>query len=494
MPLLSKPPSSVIIIGGGFSGLAMACQLQRTFDLDDYIIYDRNNGIGGTWWANTYPGCGVDIPGICYSLSFAPNPNFTKLFPPQSEILNYMHRVASYYGVCDHFIGNTEWEGADWQDEKQLWLVRLKDLQTGDQFTRECRILISGVGGLVNPRKLDVEGSETFEGSIIHTAQWQKSVDLRDKHVSVIGNGGVSPYSCDRVGKYSDRSAASAIQLVPEIIKEAKSVTQFMRSSHHLVESPNYEISPFWQSVFCYHPSILYVLRFLMFIYMEVSFLHSQTNNPGRLARANSERNSREYRRVFDRAYTKSLHRDNFTLTNDPIVQIKPTAIVTDSKEEIYADIIILATGFALTQYDIEIKGRHGKTRAQYWKEAEGKSTFKTVAMSEFPNFFYILGPNSGRVYTSTLVIIESQVNLVINVIRPIILRHASSVEVRASGDKQYQDGLNHALENTIYNRSCSSYFIDEYTGKNWFIYPWNSVHLWWEMYWNAAVGWEYHT
>ncbi|KAJ5356013.1 FAD/NAD(P)-binding domain-containing protein [Penicillium concentricum] len=283
-----------------------------------------------------------------------------------------MHRVATHYGVCDHFAGNTEWEGADWQDEKQMWRVRLRDLQTGDRFTQECRILISGVGALVNPRKMDIEGSETFEGTVIHTAEWQQEVDLRDKHVSVIGNG------------------ASAIQLVPEIIKEAKSITQFMR------------------------------------------------------------------RRIFDRAYVASLHQDKLTLTNDPIVQIKPTAIVTSSKEEVYTDIIILATGFALTQYDTEIIGRHGKTREQHWKETDGKATFKTVAMSEFPNFFYILGPNSGRIYTSTIATIERQVSLVINAIRPIILCHASSVEVRTSEDKQYQDSLAHALDNTIYTRSCS--------------------------------------
>ncbi|CAI7597233.1 unnamed protein product [Penicillium glandicola] len=177
MTLLSKPSSSVIIIGGGFSGLAMACQLQRNFNLIDYVIYDRNAGIGGT------------------CLSFAPNTEFTKLFPSQSEILDYIHRVATHYGVCNHFTGETEWEGAAWQDEKQLWLVRLKDLKTGEQFTKECRVLISGVGGLVNPQKLNIKGSKTFEGSIIHTAQWQNNVDLRDKHVSVIGNGG----KCDSI-------------------------------------------------------------------------------------------------------------------------------------------------------------------------------------------------------------------------------------------------------------------------------------------------------
>ncbi|CAI7655810.1 unnamed protein product [Penicillium bialowiezense] len=424
----SKPSSSVIIIGGGFSGLAMACQLQRKFNLDDYVIYDRNAGIGGAWWANTYPGCGVDIPGICYSLSFAPNTEFTKFFPSQSEILNYIHRVAIQCGVCNHFSGETEWVGATWQEEKQSWLVKLKDLKTGDQFTQECRILISGVGGLVNPRNINIRGSETLKGSIIHTARWQNDIDLRDKQVSVIGNG------------------ASAIQLIPEIVKEAKSVTQFMRfsvmrdllmtisgyqSPHHLVERPNYEISSFWQFIFSFLPGVLWIIRLLMLAYMEWSFLQSQASDQGHLARVKAERESKDYvyktapekywglliptfefgcrRRVFDRSYTASLHRDNLALTDDPIVQIKPQTIVTASKKEIPTDIIILATGFELTQYEVEIKGRNGKTRDQYWKEAEGKATFKTVAMSDFPNFFYVLGPNSGRVYTSTLLIIERQ-------------------------------------------------------------------------------------
>lgn len=151
------------------------------------------------WWFRVDPGCGVDIPGICYSLSFAPNTEFTKFFPSQSEILNYIHRVAIQYGVCNHFSGETEWVGATWQEEKQLWLVKLKDLKTGDQFTQECRILISGVGGLVNPRNINIRGSETLKGSIIHTARWQNDVDLRDKQVSVIGNGG----KCDPIVLWS---------------------------------------------------------------------------------------------------------------------------------------------------------------------------------------------------------------------------------------------------------------------------------------------------
>jgi cation diffusion facilitator CzcD-associated flavoprotein CzcO len=214
MELPSRPPCRVIIIGGGVSGIAMACQLNKVFNLNDYCIYDRHAGLGGCWWANTCslppipgyliiwetqtlltrysldPGCAVDIPGFCYSYSFAQNPDFTQVFPPQAEILNYLSTVVKQYRVDQHFTGNVEWTDATWQEKKQTWLVTLQNIHTKQFFAHECQILISAVGGLVNPQELKVPGAEQFQGDIIHTARWKHELDLTDKHVAVIGNGG----------------------------------------------------------------------------------------------------------------------------------------------------------------------------------------------------------------------------------------------------------------------------------------------------------------
>lgn len=132
----------------------------------------------------------MDIPGFCYSFSFAPNPDFTQVFPPQAEILDYLSSVAKRYGVDQHFTGEVEWTGATWQEKTHTWLVTLQDVKTKRLFTQKCQVLISSVGGLVNPQELRVPGAERFQGEIIHTARWKHEVDLTNKHVAVIGNGG----------------------------------------------------------------------------------------------------------------------------------------------------------------------------------------------------------------------------------------------------------------------------------------------------------------
>ncbi|KAJ5902026.1 hypothetical protein N7495_002554 [Penicillium taxi] len=412
----SKLPCQVIIVGGGVSGIAMACQLKNMLNLNDFCIYDRQKGLGGTWLANTYPGCAVDIPGLCYSFSFAPNPDFTQVFPPQAEILEYLTSVIERYSVNNHFTGGQEWVRAIWREKTKTWLAAFQDITTGEFFTQECQILISAVGGLVNPQEFKMPGVERFQGEIIHTARWNHDVDLTNKKVAVIGNG------------------ASAIQLVPAIFEQVKSVTQFMKTPHHIVHGSNYSISPEWRDIFRQIPILLYLIRLSLFLYMELTWLVFQNNQLGRVTRASIEKQSRQYvqetapehywnlliptykfgckRRVFDRGYLNILKSNKIRLTNNSIAEITTDAILTNCGEKIYVDAILLANGFSLTHYNVELRGRNGKAREQHWKEHGHKVTFKSIAMHEFPNFFYILGPNSGRLYTSAVDIIERYVFL----------------------------------------------------------------------------------
>lgn len=142
------------------------------------------------------PGCAVDIPGFCYSYSFASKPDFSQMFPPQAEILQYLLTVAKEYSVDQHFRGGMEWIAAEWQEKSQTWVVKLKDIQTRQTFRQECQVLISAVGGLVNPQEISIPGAERFRGEIIHTARWNKGLDLTNKHVAVIGNGGKQLLIC----------------------------------------------------------------------------------------------------------------------------------------------------------------------------------------------------------------------------------------------------------------------------------------------------------
>ena len=142
------------------------------------------------------PGCGVDIPAALYSLSFAPNLRFSRFFPKQQEILEYMNDVANRFNLTDHFMGNTEWVGADWQDDICHWSVSLRETSTGRLFTHQCAVLISAVGGLSNPNRVTLPGSDKFKGTIMHTAEWDRAISTEKRDVVVIGNGCIlSPLS-----------------------------------------------------------------------------------------------------------------------------------------------------------------------------------------------------------------------------------------------------------------------------------------------------------
>lgn len=164
-------------------------------------------------------------------MSFAPNPDFKQVFPAQVEILQYISRVAEKYNVRQHFTGKTECRGASWKEDTRTWIVKLESLETGNTFIQECRILIMAVGGVVDPKKLDIPGAESFRGEIIHTARWKHDVELKGKDVVVIGNGGKREEN--RVLCQSSRTdritIASAVQLIPEIIGKPRFITQFAR-------------------------------------------------------------------------------------------------------------------------------------------------------------------------------------------------------------------------------------------------------------------------
>ncbi|KAL2002561.1 hypothetical protein VTN02DRAFT_6510 [Thermoascus thermophilus] len=496
-PSTKSPFCNVIIIGAGFSGLAMACQLKRKLNYDDYIIYDRCAEPGGTWWANRYPGCGVDIPAAFYSLSFAPNPDFSKFFPKQAEILQYFNDVARKFDVSRHVVCNTEWQGAYWQDHSKTWMVKLRNLSTGEPFVQECKVLISAVGGLVNPNPFHISGIDTFEGEIIHTARWKSDISLYQKDVVVIGNG------------------SSAAQLVPAIVDQVKSLTQFIRTPQYYLPSENREMHVLWRLIFRYVPGVLLILRILVFLILESTGGKFALTRDAAAARRESTERSKNYimkfaperywpllmpsyelgckRRVFDNDnYISCLQRDHVHLTDDPIVALQPRSVLTKSGKQYPADVILLATGFSLTQYDVDLRGRNGYTRENHWKSIGCKEAYKSVAMGGFPNFFYVLGPNSGRGHTSTIYSIENHVDLIIQVIKPVLKGRASSVEVQTSSERLYNMQLHAAIDRTVFTNTCRTYFIDKETGKNWFIYPWDSFTMWYQTHWDGMGDWTY--
>ncbi|KAF4772450.1 hypothetical protein HAV15_002030 [Penicillium sp. str.  len=491
--------SDVIIIGGGLSGIGMASQLQRQLRVSDYVIYDRARELGGAWAANKYPGCGVDIPGALYSFSWFPNPDFTTPFPSQKEILAYIQHVALVNHVTEHARLQIEWEGAKWVEASGTWLVSLCSLKTGEGFVHEAKVLISAVGGYTNPKLPILPGLEEFTGPVVHTAKWSKDYDLRGLNVVVVGNG------------------CSGSQIVPAVIDEVNSLTQFIRSPQHYVPMPmrNYRFGKTLRACFSHIPLILMLIRWLIFWFLDTTLGQFYNNSKGNRKRKERASYSRRYitenaperyrplltpdydlgcrRRILDNRYIQTLHNPKMNLVKDSIAHVGANSLTTGSGEEHTVDFIVLATGFKFTQWKAEaVIGQQGKSLQQHWNDRGGIGAYKTVAINEFPNMFYLLGPNSGSGHTSVLFAMECSVNLVIKIARPILQRQASIVEVRKGAEADWCGAIQTALSKTVLTRSCSNQHTDPKNGWNFFSYPFSSLTFWIGTQFPTMKHWEY--
>lgn len=453
--------------------------------------------------------CSFGIKFWEHSLSFAPNPDFTKLFPDQLEILQYIKGVARKFEVDKHIQLNTSWDGSIWQEDTKTWSVRLSNVVTGENFVQECDILISAIGGLVNPNPCTIPGADTFEGTMMHTARWKNDTVLEDKNVVVIGNG------------------CSGSQLVPAIADKVKNVFQFFRSSQFYFPRRNPTISPAVKWAFRYIPGLMVLFRWMVFHMLEYTFTQFHTDERGNRRREYTKKLSdgyveeavpKEYwdllkptykvgckRRVFDPGYLKCLHRDNVHLSSDPIVKIEPKEVITQSGKRYPADIIVcdtrfhkyfvltplsqvLANGFATTEFQLNVVGRGGVTPKKHWEDFGGAEAYKTTALSSFPNFFIIFGPNSATgsafiscvinrlltiksSHTSALFSIEITINLVIKLARPIIQGKASEVSVKSEYEREYSASLQEALKDRVWAHcKCVVYFLFKFLAHFRFI------------------------
>src|SRR3954468_8013239 len=208
-----RPHFRVAIVGSGFAGLGMAIRLKQK-GIEDFVIFERADDVGGTWRDNTYPGCQCDVPSHLYSFSFAPNPGWSRTFSRQPEIQDYLRRCAGHFDAIPHVRFRHAGTGARWDDERQLWEVDT----TQGSFT--ASVLVAGMGGLSEPSIPEIPGLDSFEGPAFHTAQWAHDVDVRGRRVAVIGTG------------------ASSIQVVPEIQPELDRLHLFQRTPAWIMPHP----------------------------------------------------------------------------------------------------------------------------------------------------------------------------------------------------------------------------------------------------------------
>jgi 4-hydroxyacetophenone monooxygenase len=209
----------VLVIGAGFSGVAMAIKLQEAGI--PYTIIEKNDSVGGTWYENSYPGCGVDTANHFYSYSFNVNHDWDHFFAKRDEIFNYIKRNAESKGISKTIRFGEEVTSAIWDDTAALWRVqtRKSDGSLGDVT---ANALVSAVGQLNRPQYPAIPGLADFAGPAFHTARWDHEAALAGKRVGMIGTG------------------ASGMQVGPAIAPIVGKLTIFQRSPHWAMNNPLY--------------------------------------------------------------------------------------------------------------------------------------------------------------------------------------------------------------------------------------------------------------
>jgi cation diffusion facilitator CzcD-associated flavoprotein CzcO len=445
----------VAIIGAGFGGLGAAVALRRA-GIDDLVIIEGDDGVGGTWRRNTYPGAACDIQSHLYSFSFAPNTSWSRTYARQPEILAYLESVADDFDLRRHLMLNTTVHSLHWNSRTDRWDCQVE--RDGQSDTLAADVVVCAVGLFGSAKLPDIDGMNDFTGALLHTAQWDHNLDLTGRKVAVIGTG------------------ASGVQVVPELAKTAGHVTVFQRTPPWMVPKDDRPYSTTELARFKRSPLALRRTRWQIWKFQHdntatfaddpvvtartqiaTSFL-ARTVDDEPLRRALTPDYPFRCKRVLlGDDYYRALQRDNVELVTDPIARIGETSVTTASGATVDVDVIVLATGFETSRYlsGIEVVSEGGRRLHEHW--GEDPSAYLGVAVSGFPNFFMLYGPNTNQGGNSIVYILEAGSRLVASAVSR-LARRGGSLDVRPDAEKRYNDALSKDLQRTIWTQ-CDSYF-----------------------------------
>jgi cation diffusion facilitator CzcD-associated flavoprotein CzcO len=458
----------VLVVGAGFGGLAMAIKLEEAGERD-FLVVERGPDVGGTWRDNTYPGAACDVPSQLYSYSFAPNPKWSRSFSPQPEIQAYIREVAERSGTLDRFVFDTTLESAVWDEQAHVWQV------STSAGALTATVLVSAAGALSDPKNPDIEGFDSFEGEVFHSARWNHDYDLAGKRVAVIGTG------------------ASSIQIVPEIAPVVGHLDVYQRTApwviprndrdYTRVEKLAFKRLPALQSVYrraIYWGREMYVPAFtrqpklaLPAKQMALANIRKGISDPELRAKVTPDYQIGCKRILISNTWYPALDRDNVDLVTDGIARVTPHGIVTEDGVEREVDAIVVATGFHTTDLPIagQITGREGVKLADHFAE-HGMQAYKGTTVNGFPNLFFVVGPNTGLGHSSMVFMIESQAAYIVDAVSHLKTHGIDSAEPKAEVQKQFVDELQTRMRRTVWSvGGCASWYLDDH-GRNVTLWP----------------------
>ncbi len=458
---------TVLIIGAGFAGIGTAIRLLQQ-GIDDFLILERSTDVGGTWRDNSYPGAACDVPSLLYSFGFEQNPNWSRAYSGSSEILEYIRGIVDKHALRRFIRFGVTVTGLHFDDQTGTWTAQTHE--AGDYCGRS---VVMANGPLSNTSFPDIRGLDTYTGHKILSARWDHDYDMTDKRVAVIGTG------------------ASAVQIVPELVKVARSVKVFQRTPGWVLPKPDLP-HPEWTKVaFRRSPVLQTAARQAWFWGHEIMAVGMVWNTPATaaiqwIAKANLRRQVKEpwlrrqltphfrpgcKRMLMTSDYYPALQRENCKLISWPIASISPTGIRTADGVEHELDCIVFATGFDVCKAGtpFPITGSHGRDLAAEW--STGAHAYKSVSVSGYPNLFFTFGPNSGPGHNSALVYMEAEIDYIVKAIRLITDHHLHTIDVKPDRQDRYHKKIQRRLADTTWNSGCKSWYLTE-DGYNGTMFP----------------------
>ena len=463
-----SPKYKVCIIGAGFGGIAMAIRLKQQ-GIDNFVILEKTDDIGGTWRENQYPGAACDVQSHMYSLSFAPKTDWTQRYAGAEEIFDYLQDISTKFQIKKYCRFQHEVAGLHYQDKSCDWRIQLKD--RADIISQ---YVIFASGPLHVPQIPHIQGIENFKGKVFHSAQWDHEYPLQNKKVASIGTGG------------------SAIQYIPKIAPEVKQLYVFQRRAAWVLPRDERRYLNVEKNLFHHfdwfrklHRNRLYWSNELRFIPMTNSkvmhylqklaqgFIHLQVKDKALAKKLTPDYIIGCKRILISNSYFPTFNRTNVELVTDGIREIKANSIVTQNGVEREIDCLIYGTGF-ITDPRVYLKpfrciGLNGIELKTQWKN--GAESYYGMNTKNFPNLFQLLGPNTLLAHNSVVFIIESQVNHILKLIQAVEAANADAVVVRADVHDQFNQDLQKQLKNSVWQSGCVSWYQND-LGKNFALWP----------------------
>lgn len=465
----------VAILGAGISGLAMGIRLRES-GVESFVILEKAERVGGTWRENTYPGVACDVPSHLYSYSFAPNPDWSRVFSPGGEIWRYCEDTAAERGLAEHLRFGAEVRSLRYENKR--WCI---DLGSGEQIVAE--VVVSALGGLHIPNVPDFPGLDSFRGAFFHSARWEHDREFRDKQVAVIGSG------------------ASAVQIVPELAKRAAQVTVFQRTPGWVVPRLDAAYSDGAKRRFRRFPSLQRLHRWFFYWLLEVRGRFVRKNTfMGRVLRKQAlgflrrqiadpelrEALTPDYaigckRILVSDDYFSTLSQKHVALTTCPIRRFTATGIECEDGTHHELDVAVAATGFR--PFDIagyvDVVGRDGLRLADLWRDRV--EAHRTTMVPGFPNFFLLLGPNSGLGHNSVILMIEAQVEYILGCLSLMDEHGKQRIEALPEACERFNNELRRGMQRTVFAGGCNAWYTDS-QDHNFTLWPYSTLRYFWDL------------